>query len=180
MQRVYEQRIIGNVERGTYVECLIELALRERHPAWRLTEPWTSWDIENGRTRARIEVKQSAALAPWDRRACPTCGSLTEWDPRRPSRSPTFSIKQRLADLYVFAWHPEEDPDIADHRRPEQWTFFVVAERSLPKDQKEISFSVLTRLADVESCDYGALAATVIHVLESLQGLKAQLLATGV
>ena len=60
LQRVYEQRIIGNVERGAYIECLIELALRERHPAWRLTEPWTTWDLENRSTSARIEVKQSA------------------------------------------------------------------------------------------------------------------------
>ena len=198
VQRVYEQRLIGNVERGAYVECMIELALRERHPAWCLTEPWRTWDIEHRRTGARVEVKQSAALQRWDRRACPACGSLTEWGPRRPSPMPTFSIKpttgyytvdaatwiatppQRQADLYVFAWHPEEDPDIADHRRPDQWKFFVVAERSLPQDHKGISFNALTRLADVECCDYDALAAAVVHVLESLQGLKAQQLATGV
>ena len=62
VQRVYEQRLISNVERGAYIECMIELALRERHPAWSLTEMWDRWDLENQKTRARIEIKQSAAL----------------------------------------------------------------------------------------------------------------------
>ncbi len=40
--------------------------------------------------------------------------------------------RQRHADLYVFAWHPEEDLKSANHRRPDQWKFFVVAESELP------------------------------------------------
>ena len=32
VQRVYEQRLINNVERGAYVECMVELALGEHHP----------------------------------------------------------------------------------------------------------------------------------------------------
>ena len=51
------------MERGAYIECMIELALRERQPAWSLTETWDRWDLENQKTRARIEIKQSAALA---------------------------------------------------------------------------------------------------------------------
>ena len=62
IQRFYAQRLINNVHRGDYVECMIELALAECDPAWRLTKPWTSWDLVN-RNSTRIEVKQSAAAA---------------------------------------------------------------------------------------------------------------------
>lgn len=108
VERIYEERIISNVERGAYVECMVELALRERQPAWRLTGPWAAWDIEHQETLARIEIKQSAALQSWS----------TKPDPR-VLKSRGFSIKphrgyyladgewidtplQRHADLYVF------------------------------------------------------------------------------
>ena len=178
VQRVYEQRIISNVERGAYVECMIELALRERHPAWCLTDTWDSWDLEDGKTGARIEIKQSAAWNPFSK--TPGRGKFgiqphSGYFAKDGTWIPT--PLQRHADLYVFAWHPEEDPDIADHRRPDQWKFFVVAEGNLPQNeplQKEISVSALTRLADVECCDYDALAATVVQALRPVQDLKAR------
>ena len=81
--------------------------------------------------------------------------------------SPQFSIKQREVDLYVFAWHPVQDADIADHRRPDQWEFFVVAEENLPQKKQTIGLEALTRLCDV--CNYDALAARVVKVLESIE-----------
>ena len=184
VQRIYEQRIIGNVERGGYVECMIELALRARHPAWRLTDTWDSWDFEDGKTGARIESKQSAAWNPFSKR--PGRGRFSIQPHRGYFAKDGIWIPtplQRHADLYVFAWHPEEDPDIADHRRSDQWKFFVVAERSLPQGAplaKSIGVKALTHLTDTcddgvlaESCDYDTLAARVVHVLGSLQSLKA-------
>ena len=179
VQRVYEQRLIGNVERGAYVECMIELALKECHPAWSLTATWDSCDLVNRKTGARIEIKQSAALQTWHLSSCPNCGSLYEWDVRDESgkASPQFSIKQREVDLYVFAWHPEKDPEIAGHRRPDQWKFFVVAETCLPERDGGIGLGPLNQLIErgdlAEYGGYDALAAMVANVLEALPSLKA-------
>ena len=63
VQRVYDQPLINNAERGAYVEHMIALALKGK--GWDLTWPWASWDLEYLRwpeeKRPRIEVKQSAA-----------------------------------------------------------------------------------------------------------------------
>ena len=186
LEHFYERCVIGNVERGAYVECMIELALSEHDQNWRLTEPWTGWDLEYQETRARLQIKQSAALQRWNPRVRePHAGS--EAQPKR-MRNPRFSIKpnkgyysedgawiatkeQRQADLYVFAWHPEENLDIVDQRCPDQWEFFVVADEYLPK-QGSIALEPLKRLP-AKRCDYKALAATVDTVQKSLGTLKA-------
>ena len=67
-KRVYDQPLINNVERGAYIEHMIELALGE---PWCLTWPWASWDLQHEETLARIEIKQSAARQPWHRRRPP-------------------------------------------------------------------------------------------------------------
>ena len=183
VQRVYDQPLINNVDRGAYVEHMIELALGEQQ--WRLTWPWASWDLEHRRRprakRARIEIKQSAARAPDHERSC---------DPPPPAKA-QFAIKpgdfyflrdgkqvetplRRHADLYVFAWHPEEELKIADHRRPDQWEFFVVAESCLlPPEKKSIALGPLKKLVDdcdlaAEFGDYEALPAMVTKVLQSI------------
>lgn len=194
-QWVYERPVIGNVERGVYVECMVELALQEHDPAWHLTEPWTGWDVEHRRTRARIEIKQSAALQRWHARGMQGVGDktgrLAESRPGAPP-NPRFSIKphegyysddgtwiaiepQRHADLYVFAYHQEEDPNVADQRCPDQWQFFVVAEPSLPQDKPLAKSIGLARLAapGAERGDYATLATMVANALTSLQTLKA-------
>ena len=149
-----------------------------------LTWPWASWDLEHRRRpeekRPRIEIKQSAARTnDHDVKFC---------DPPPPVAA-KFSIKPgdhyylrdgktvetplgRHADLYVFAWHPEKDLKIADHPRPDQWEFFVVAERCLPKLQKGIALGPLKKLVNdcdlAEFGDYEALPAMVTKVLESI------------
>lgn len=198
-QSIYERRIIGNVERGAYVECMIELVLQEQDSEWHMTEPWTGWDLEHRRTGARIEIKQSAALQRWNLhvREMPGVGVNPAPRPRVGSRAgappnPRFSIKphegyysddgtwiatglQRHADLYVFAYHQEEDPNVADQRRPDQWQFFVVAEPSLPQDKPLAKSIGLPRLAarGAECGDHEALAAMVAKALKSLRTLKA-------
>ena len=119
--RRYDQRIMNNVQRGDYVECMIATALG---PDWRLTSEegwdWAAWDSEHTASETRLEIKQSAARQSWDR------GSDT------PRRNPGFDIRPRKgywpkdggpwvtdpgrpADVYVFAWHGEAD-ELADHR----------------------------------------------------------------
>ena len=146
----YNNRLINNVARGPFVECMVALALGE---PWRPSSEirdWAPWDIESG-NGARIEVKQSAFLQTW---------SLSEDSP--PRRTNSFDIAARTeawtkgggfpnylpgrpADIYVFAWHPVSDPEVADHRCPQQWEFFVVPERHLP-DQKSISITRVQKL----------------------------------
>ena len=178
MQRFYAQRLINNVHRGDYVECMIELALAECDPAWRLTKPWTSWDLVHRKTFARIEVKQSAALQPW---LGPPAHGKFDIEPRTGYYSEDGAWTktpqpQRHADLYVFAWHPEKDADIADHRRPDQWKFFVVAETCLP-EKDGIGLKALNELVErcnlAEHSSYDALAAKVANVLKSFGSLKA-------
>ena len=112
VERVFGQRIVNNVERGFYVECMIELALRARDPDWRLLSTWDAWDVEHAANKARLEIKQSAALNPWTPRTPipkpakpvfgikPVKGYWREKEGWLPLRPP-----QRLADVYIFAWH---------------------------------------------------------------------------
>lgn len=51
----------------------------------------------------------------------------------------------RPADAYIFAWHPIVEHEVADHRHPEQWRFFVLPEQILP-NQKTISVNRLKNL----------------------------------
>lgn len=146
--RFFSEPIIENVWRGDYVECMIETLLV---PDWHLTGTWDMWDLEHS-TGARIEVKASSALQTW----------TTD----TPSLSPSFDIKprkefwdqqtatmipiapQRLADLYVFAWHPETQRSIADHRRPEQWQFFIAPEYVFHEYRKSIGLRPIKRMVE--------------------------------
>lgn len=53
---------------------------------------------------------------------------------------------ERLAHLYVFAFHPIVG-DEADHRDPAQWQFYVVGSKRLSAN-KSISLPSLKALAD--------------------------------
>ena len=174
---VYNQPLIGNVERGQYVECMIELALSEIRPPWTLTETWAGWGLEQRETQARIEVKQSAKLQTW---TAITPGSA----------SPSFVISphtgyykdggaswvetgpMRHADDYIMALHGEANPDIADHRLPDQWQFYVVPADRFIEGRKTISLNPLLKLA--EPCTYDQLASKVADAFEGLS-LKADL-----
>ena len=169
--RFYGQPLIANSYRGDYVEGLILFALG---PGWKQTPEWGSWDLER-EDGVRVEVKQSAALQSWHRSTgikkpspsfaiAPPAGYYTDstdaavWvgiDPEEPDFI-------RAADLYIFAWHPETDPAIADHRRAEQWQFFVVSETPLTErhgTQKTIGLNPVKELATAAT--YDQLAATV-------------------
>ena len=142
----YDRPVMNNIQRSEYIECLVASLLG---PPWKL--PWTRlydwapWDLEhpNG---TKLEIKQSAALQPWH---------LVPGSKEPPTR-PTFDIAERkgyydeygdwtphqgrIATVYLFAWHGETDPKGADHRDPDQWSFYVVGTENLP-DQKTIALS---------------------------------------
>ena len=64
------------------------------------------------------------------------------------------------------------EPEVADHRSAEQWRFFVLPERELPK-QKTLSINRLRSLADETS--YGGLSDVVSAKLSQLGDLKVKL-----
>ncbi len=189
-ESVYGQCLINNAERGAYVEHMIAPTLEKLQ--WRMTWPWAAWDF-NHSDGARIEVKQSAARQSWHQRPdsepLPK-PSLGWFGIKKPSEG-YFSEKgtwqdtrlQRHADIYVFAWHPVEDlrnadrRRRADHRRRDQWKFFVVAEDRLPapRDGKAdgITPGQLVKCDGAVHCVYEELAANVAKVRESLGSLKA-------
>ena len=141
----YDRRVMNNIHRADYVECLVAMLLG---PAWTL--PWTSaydwapWDLEHV-SGARIEVKQAAARQPWHRdesvRARPPRFDIAPRGGYWTLDSTWVEQPGRLADIYIFAWHPETRESIVDHREPEQWTFFVLRTETLPAAQRSISLA---------------------------------------
>lgn len=188
-KRFYSQPLMDNFYRGDYVEELILFALGD---GWEAVGGWGSWDLEQGVDGVRVEVKQSAALQPpqpWYKPAggrkgspsfniAPKTGYYTDstadavWvgvDPEEPDFI-------RAADLYIFAWHPETDPKIADHRRAEQWKFFVVPEHLLTErhgTQRKIGLNSVKKLATAAA--YAELAATVAAAAAELPYWKADI-----
>lgn len=187
-KRFYGQPLIDNVYRGDYVETLILFALGK---GWKGVGGWGSWDLEKGNGGVRIEVKQSAALQPpqpWYKPAgggkspsfsiAPKTGYYTDstedavWvgvDPEEPDFI-------RAADIYIFAWHPETDRETADHRRAEQWQFFVVPEHLLTAQhgrQQTIGLNPLRKL--MAAVAYDQLAATVAAAAAELTCWKADI-----
>ena len=171
----YGSKLINNVDRGHYVECMIVLALGEE---WNLTSAergWAPWDIEST-DGARLEVKQSTALQPWSVAGDAPQTRTQSFDiafRKEPwtkgGNFPSY-IPGRPADVYIFACHSLTDHAIADHRSPEQWRFIVVPERELP-NQKTISINPLKKLA--AETRYGQLAQTISATLSQLDELKA-------
>ena len=172
----YDQRIMNNVQRGDYVECMIATALGAD---WRLTTEegwdWAAWDCEHAASEARLEIKQSAARQSWDRESDrPRCNPGFDIRARNgywpKDGGPWVADPGRLADVYVFAWHGKADEQ-ADHRDATQWRFFVVAERLLPTGQKNVGLSRLERIAD--PCSVGELAQAVEKACPARENLKA-------
>ena len=125
----FDQPVITNHLRGSYVECLVADLLGVSPPSG----DWSLWDIKF--EGAKIEIKQSAARQTWH-------------NGDRRTRAPRFDIKGagrnnvRHANIYVFAWHDGDDQRCSD-----EWEFYVVPSSDLPRGQKTIGLSVLRRLA---------------------------------
>lgn len=133
---------MNDLTRQHYAERMVALGLGDN---WRLVSAdWAGWNIEDDRG-IRVEVKQSAALQPWmDWPSLKVRSTLGSFDiaPRTgylaDGGSQWLSVSRRLADIYVFAWHPVADPAEVNHRDFAQWKFFVVLEGELPRRQETI------------------------------------------
>ena len=170
----FDKPLINNIYRGQYVESMISLALkRSTYKPWSLSYDWSAWDLES-EGGVRIQVKQSVARQPWN-----------DYSDNLKSKKPYFDIEPhkryyesdgttlreldeplRVSDIYIFAWHPESNPHIADHRRADQWSFRVALERHLPPGQKTIGLNPLGKCATEVS--YDGLAKTIDELVSDL------------
>ncbi len=146
LMRPYRQRIMNNVHRSEYVECLVALALED---TWERQEHWSEYDFKHKRSGKRLELKQSAVRQAWEQ--------------AEPSQS-RFEFKPPgTTDIYLFAWHGHWRN--AAHSDIMQWQFFVVPERDLP-EQKSIGVNPLTEI--VAPCTFEELRDGAARVEESL------------
>ncbi len=171
IERQYDTPIMNNTHRGVYVQLLVLDTLGE---GWRAHgDPWLSWDIEHA-DGTKVEVKQSAACQGWHdgtQRSLAAARKKARFGIAKGSRAWTqeagwIEPADRLADIYVFAWHPEVDIGLANHRHHAEWRFYVVRSDALPDGQKSIGLSGVERLAD--SVDIDGLAAAVQSLMLDL------------
>ena len=165
----YERRIMSNVDRAGFVECMVTTLLgTEWGLMWNLGDDWAPWDIEHP-LGAKIEIKQSAPRQPWHPTNVSTVGAPRfDIRPRRqfsPSERRWTGKPERAADLYIFCWHPEAREQFADHSDPGQWKFIVVPTERLPTRQKTIGLPRVRELG--ESVRSDSLALVVEKMLEA-------------
>ena len=125
--RVCGRRLMPGAWRDIYAEGLVYLALSGSAPeaGWRLAEEEEPWDLENN-DHCQVQVKQSAALPAGS-------DGKNQVKPQPLSFDIHPGNKGRQTHIYVFAWHPESDPDVTDHRDTSQWRFCVMPEDELPE-----------------------------------------------
>ena len=164
----YERRIMNNVHRAEYVECLVaELLGPEWTLPWTCGYDWAPWDLQH-ESGCKLEVKQSAARQPWHKGDDYTA-SPPRFDigPRKQYETFEGVRKEgpvRPAHIYVFAWNGETRERRADHRDPEHWTFFVLRAERLPGEQQSIGLSRLGAM--VEGVPFDQVADSVTHLME--------------
>lgn len=164
----HERRVMSNVDRGGFVECMVAALLgSEWGLTWTLGDDWLPWDLEHAPSQAKIEIKQSAARQSWHPPDVSNARAPRFDIAPRQQYSPTegrWSGKRvRAADLYIFGWHGETREEVADHGDPEQWEFIVVPTEQLPAGQKTIGLEALRTRG--KSVRWDSLASTVEKML---------------
>ncbi len=164
--RVCDRRLMPDALRGIYAEGLVYLALSGSAPeaGWRPAGEGDPWDLEND-DHCHVQVKQSAALPSGS-------GGKNPGKPQAISFDIHPGKKGRQTHIYVFAWHPESDPDVTDHRDAGQWRFCVMPEDELPepvfeRKTQRISLNRLEALAaniGLEPVAYDLLAVTLNRI----------------
>lgn len=158
-KRLFGSPVLQNNVRGEVVEEIVASALE---PEWRhCSGDWGPCDFQHPGSGLRIQVKQSAARQSWDAGEVSRKNvrfSIAEKTGRYEDGSTWIAEASRNAEIFIFAWHPTMDA-AADHRRPDQWQFFVVLERELPP-QKSISLAAVRILAP--AVDFAGLTAAVV------------------
>jgi hypothetical protein len=136
--------VLMNTFRAVVAEVIVARALGDR---WvHCAADYHPYDFERDDGVA-VEVKQSAALQSWTKDRAGATKSRFDIAERtgRYVDEVWVSGRRRYADIYIFAHHPRTDRH-TDHRRPEQWDFYVVPSCALPA-QANLGLSRLTQLA---------------------------------
>jgi len=146
-QEAFGKPLVGNAIRSIISEAILNAALGD---GWKWASGgWAKCDFIH-QDGTCLEVKQSAALQIWHRPGDTPSKGQFDIAPRKgyyDDGSAWVDHIGRNAHIYVFAWHPEINPEVADHRDPMQWQFFVVPEPLLSRTAKTISLSAVRRLA---------------------------------
>lgn len=173
--KLYARPPLREAWREACAEALVHSALHCHSPqsGWRPAPADQPWHLEND-AGIQLQVKQTAAPQP----------AANDQNRRHPSLS--FDIHPgkngRQTDIYVFAWHPETDPDLANLRDPRQWRFCAIPEDELPDaalEQKtqRISLNRLTSLAanvGLETIPYCQLAPTINRIAKIILEIDAE------
>lgn len=156
--------LVSNAFRGTLVEAMLADALK---PEWTwMADGWGAYDFR-GPGGIGLEAKQSAARQDWHSATSKPNRGRFDIAPRKgywDEQGLWIDRPGRAAAIYVFAWHPVFDPELADHRDSAQWQFHVILAARLP-DQKSIALSGICNLA--QPCRINAVKAEVRKVLAS-------------
>ena len=166
----YDRRVMNNIQRGDYVECVVAALLGCKWTLpWTIGHDWAPWDLEH-EDGTKIEVKQSAARQTWHKResfeATPPQFDIAPRNGYWDRDGEWKDERGRPADIYIFAWHPETRKDVADHRKPEQWEFYVIRSTALPGCQRGISLSSVKEKG-ARRVDSHSLAVAVKHLLKT-------------
>ena len=165
-EAAFGQPLVMNVLRGLVVEAIVATAL-EPDWIWRSAN-YASWDFEAA-DGCRLEVKQSAVRQSW--KAGPGTVSRCRWDiAKRTGRYNQLGwvpAYERSADLYVLAFHSVEG-ELADHRDPAQWHFFVIPARALP-EARSIGLESVRKITGASS--YEGLAAEVARTSADVRSI---------
>lgn len=136
---------------------------------WTTGYDWAPWDLEHD-DGTKTKMKQSAARQTWH-----NC-EIFEGTPPQFDIAPRTGYwdrdgewkdePERPAEIYIFAWHPETRTDVADHRKPEQWVFYVIRSTDLPETQRRISLSSVKEKR-AQRADSDSLAAAIEQLLKT-------------
>ena len=161
MLTLFGAPLVNNAFRGTLVEAMLAQVLE---PEWNwCSAEWASHDFENAEG-VKLEVKQSAALQSWHTEGFPPNRGRFDIAKRKARWEGAKRIDEggRYANLYIFAWHPVIDPDLADHRQSGQWLFHVARAEDLP-NQKSIALSRIQAISS--AVDVRAVPAQIAALL---------------
>jgi hypothetical protein len=145
IENLYSNPILNNSHRGDFIEMLVLDALG---PEWRYVGlGWNLWDIQRdtGKDRARIQVKQCAALQLWGK----TKRMIFHfpWSDHAPAYIrrdfPNEALENDgwFCDLFVVGVHAVEDEMLCDQTDPSQWQFMIVPSRELKRGQSSMTLS---------------------------------------
>lgn len=139
--------VLTNIGRAVLAEWIVGSALGAVDG---IRPAWEYYDLDYD--EAKIEVKSSAYLQSWksvntSRRGfsiTPTGANLPV-DPANKSGKYWYDEeKKRRADVYVFCFYAEEDPERADPLDVRRWEFYVLSTPELERHygtQKSVSLS---------------------------------------